>query len=293
MRTEQQMLDLILETARCDERIRAAVMNGSRVNPHARRDPFQDFDIVYIVTDVAPFRHNLEWIRRFGELMILQMPEEMGDPSPSGEGFFTYLMQFMDGSRIDLGLFTLSQWRGHGNDRDSLSLLLLDKDGLIDPFPPADESSYLPKPPTARQFADCCNEFWWVSPYVAKGLWRHEILYAKTMLDEVLRNAQLMKMLVWHIGVRTEFKVSPGKLGKYVQKYLEPELWEMLLKTFSDADYENTWDALFTLGDLFRRIAVPIAGRFGFEYPFDDDRRVTAHLQYIRALPPDAKELYP
>jgi aminoglycoside 6-adenylyltransferase len=67
----------------------------------------------------------------------------------------------------------------------------------------------------------------------------------------------------------------------------------MLLKTFPDASYENTWDALFTVGDLFRRIAVPIAERFGFEYPFDDDRRVTAHLQYIRALPQDAKELYP
>jgi aminoglycoside 6-adenylyltransferase len=268
-------------------------MNGSRVNPNARRDPFQDFDIVYIVTDVAPFRHNLEWIQRFGELMILQMPEEMGDPPPSGEGFFTYLMQFTDGNRIDLGIFTMPQWREHSKDRDSLSLLLLDKDGIIEPFPAADESSYLPKPPTAREFSDCCNEFWWVSPYAAKGLWRREILYARVMFDEVLRNEQLMKMLRWHIGIKTDFQVSPGKLGKYFQKYLEPELWEMLLKTFSDASYENTWDALFTMCDLFRRVAIPVAGHFGFEYPYEDDRRVTAHLKYVRALPQDAKELYP
>jgi aminoglycoside 6-adenylyltransferase len=225
--------------------------------------------------------------------MILQMPEEMGDPPPGGEGFFSYLMQFMDGNRIDLGFFTLAQWKQRGKDKDSLSLLLLDKDNIIEPFPPADESYYLPKPPTARQFADCCNEFWWVSPYVAKGLWRQEILYARTMFDEVLRNEQLMKMLSWHIGVKTGFRVSPGKLGKYFQKYLEPELWEMLLKTFSDASYENTWDALFTMCELFRRVAIPMAGHFGFEYPFDDDRRVTAHLKYVRALPSDAKELYP
>ena len=291
MRTEQQMLDLILETARCDERIRAVVMNGSRVNPRAPRDPFQDFDIVYIVTDVAPFRHNLEWIRRFGELMILQMPEEMGDPPPSGEGFFSYLMQFLDGNRIDLGIFTFSQWQARG--RDSLSLLLLDKDGIIEPFPPADESNYFPRPPTAREFFDCCNEFWWVAPYVAKGLWRREILYARIMLDEVIRNQQLMKMLRWHIGVKTDFQVSPGKLGKYFQRYLEPELWEMLLKTFSDASYENTWDSLFTMCELFRKTAIPIAEHSGCEYPFDDDRRVTAHLKYVRALPRDAKELYP
>jgi aminoglycoside 6-adenylyltransferase len=100
-------------------------------------------------------------------------------------------------------------------------------------------------------------------------------------------------MLGWHIGVKTGFQVSPGKLGKYFQKYLEPALWEMLLKTFSDASYENTWDALFTMSDLFRRIAIPIAEQYGFEYPFDDDRRVSAHLKYVRALPRDAKELYP
>jgi aminoglycoside 6-adenylyltransferase len=292
MRTEQQMLDLILETARCDERIRAVIMNGSRANPNARRDPFQDFDIVYIVTDVDPFRHNLDWIRRFGELMILQMPEEMGDHPPSGEGFFTYLMQFQDGNRIDLGIFTLSQWRQHGGDKDSLSLLLLDKDGVIEPFPPASDVDYLPTPPTAGQFANCCNEFWWVTPYAAKGLWRQEILYAKQMLDGYGRE-QLMKMLRWHIGSRTGFRVSPGKMGKYFQKYLEPELWEMLLKTFSDADYGNTWNALCTMCNLFRKVAVPLAEQLGFEYPFDDDRRVTAHLEYVKALPQDAKELYP
>lgn len=48
MRSEQEMYDLILNTARQDDRIRAILLNGSRANPHARRDRLQDFDIVYI-----------------------------------------------------------------------------------------------------------------------------------------------------------------------------------------------------------------------------------------------------
>jgi aminoglycoside 6-adenylyltransferase len=172
-------------------------------------------------------------------------------------------------------------------------VLLLDKDGLIEPFPPPSEASYLPKPPTAKAFADCCNEFWWVSPYVAKGLWRGEILYAKGMFDEVIRNEELMQMLTWHIGLKTDFRVSPGKMGKYFQKYLEPELWDSLLKTFSDASYKNTWDALFAACDLFRRVAIPLAEHYGFEYPFEDDRRVFAHLEHVRSLPRDAREVYP
>lgn len=292
MRTEQQMFDLILETARCDERIRAVIMNGSRANPNAPHDPFQDFDIVYIVTDVEPFTRNLEWIQRFGEMMILQMPEDMQDPPPDEGGYFVYLMQFMDGNRIDLGIFTLSQWKEHNKDGDSLSVLLLDKDGVIEPFPPASDVDYRPKPPTAKLFSDCCNEFWWVSPYVAKGLWRQEILYAKYTQDVYVRE-QLMNMLQWHIGIQTDFKVSPGKLGKYFEKYLEPELWDMLLQTYSDASYENNWDALFTMGALFRKVAVPVAEHFGFEYPFDDDRRVSAHLEHVRNLPKSVKEIYP
>jgi aminoglycoside 6-adenylyltransferase len=264
-------------------------MNGSRANPNAPRDFFQDFDIVYYVTDVAPFRKNLEWIRRFGELMILQMPEDMEDPPPSNDGCFGYLMQFTDGNRIDLGIDPLAMLDELGND--SLSVLLLDKDGITKPFPPASESDYLPQPPSAKSFADCCNEFWWVCPYVAKGLWREEILYARHMLDVVVRE-QLLKMLVWHIGVKTGFQVNPGKLGKYFKRYLEPGLWELLQKTYADADYAHTWEALFTMGDLFRRLALPLAEHFGFDYPGDDDKRVSAHLEHVRSLPRDAKEMY-
>src|SRR6476646_8357852 len=141
MRSEQQMLQLILSTAQNDERIRAVILGGSRANPDARRDFFQDFDIAYFVTDVASFTDDHTWINRFGELMILQTPEAMGDPSPVSDGRFAYLMQFADGNRIDLTLFPvarLSEFR-----RESLSLLLLDKDDLFDSLPPSTESDFL------------------------------------------------------------------------------------------------------------------------------------------------------
>ena len=49
------------------------------------------------------------------------------------------------------------------------------------------------------------------------------------------------------------------------------------------------WDALFTMGDLFRRIVIPVAEHFGFDYPLGDDERVSAHLRHVRDLPRDAK----
>ena len=48
MRTEQEMFELILNTAKADERIRAVYMNGSRTNVNVPKDIFQDYDIVYV-----------------------------------------------------------------------------------------------------------------------------------------------------------------------------------------------------------------------------------------------------
>ncbi len=253
MRSEQEMLELIVNTAKNDDRIRAVIMHGSRANPNASRDIFQDFDIVYLVTEVGPFKEDHTWINRFGEIMILQMPEAMHDPTPGNNGSFTYLMQFTDGNRIDLSLFPIAKL--NELEKDSLSCLLLDKDGIIEPVAPPSEGDYLPRPPTAKAFSDCCNEFWWVCPYVAKGLCREEIIYAKSMFDRVVRE-QLMKMLIWHVGVKTQFSRNPGKLGRHLKQYLDPELWAMLAKTYSDACHENTWEALYMMCNLFRMTAI-------------------------------------
>ena len=289
MRSEKQMFDLILGVAQQDERVRAVIMNGSRANPNAPADIFQDYDIVYVVTEIASFKAEPAWIDPFGERMIMQLPEDMVDPPPSGDDSYAYLIQFADGNRIDLSLFPVD--RIAEMERDSQSILLLDKDGAIEPFPHPSDSDYLPKPPTAKAFADCCNEFWWVSTYVIKGLWREEITYAKAMQDEVVR-PMLIKMLDWYIGIKTGFSVSPGKYGKYLKQYLEPELWDQLMATYSDADYDHTWDSLVQMSQLFRIVSRSVAENSGFEYPQAEDQNVSAHLEHVRKLPKDSKEMY-
>lgn len=290
MRTERQMLDLIVGFAQEQEGVRAVVMNGSRVDPDAPRDTFQDYDIVYFVDHVAAYVENRAWLETFGELMIMQTPDVMeGGQWPSIDHKFTYLLQFADGNRIDLTFYAAH--RADGMRHDSLSVVLLDKAGLLPELPPPNGSDYATAPPSAEQFAGCCNEFWWVSTYIAKGLWRRELSYAKHMTDHPVRD-MLIRMLEWHIGVRSGFTASPGKLGKYFERHLEPRLWHTFVLTYADADYERMWDALFAMCGLFRETAAEVAAYFGYAYPFEDDRRVTAHLQHVRGLPRDAERMY-
>jgi aminoglycoside 6-adenylyltransferase len=288
MRSEEEMLDLILNYARRDEDVRAAVMNGSRVNSNARIDPFQDYDIIYFVRNVEPYRHNWELTRYFGELMILQTPEDMSEPPAANKGFYSYLMQFKDGNRIDLSFYSINSIPECM--QDTLTVMLIDKDNLIGKLPPPSDRGYLPQRPTVKAFDDCCNEFWWLNPYVAKGLWRDELTYARYMLDTLMRE-QLMKMLIWYYGTNTNFEKSPGKLGKYLKGQIEDELWTMLEGTYADANLDHTWEALFAMGDLFRRVAQPVADHLGYIYPEQEDRNVSEFIRRIKQLPRDAKTI--
>lgn len=277
MRTETEMMSLILGFARDNDDVRAVIMTGSRANPTAVADRFQDYDISYVVEDLEPYRRNLQIPEYFGELMILQNPDDMGD-SPANPTSYAYLMQFMDGNRIDLTFRPISDV--DAVLADSLSLVLLDKDARFE-LPPPSLAGYLPTRPTAKQFTDCCNEFWWVNPYVAKGLFRDQIPYAKAMLDQVLRS-QLLQMLTWYVGLTTNFQVTAGLAGKHLKRHLDSELWNLLERTYSDAQAEHIWEALFAMGELFRRTGRATAHAFGLAYLEREDNAVSLFVRQIR-----------
>jgi aminoglycoside 6-adenylyltransferase len=288
MRSEKEILDLVLRFANQDDNIRLVLMNGSRANPHAKKDPFQDYDIACVVRDVKPYWQNQAIPEYFGEIMILQTPDDMGD-DPADESHYAYLMQFMDGTRIDLSFHCFE--RLDQVLSDTLTIVLLDKDALVTGLPPSNDSWYYPTPPTEKQFFDCCNEFWWLIPYVAKGLWRSELTYAKYCQD-VYGRGQLMIMLTWYFGVQTQFKKSPGKFGKYLQGDLDPDLWGLLEQTYSGAETEHIWESLLAMGELFRRVGRQVADHFHYSYPDEEDAKVTAYIRHIRNLPKDAETIY-
>lgn len=290
MRTTEQMMDIILHVANQDERVRAVCMNGSRTNPNAPADPFQDYDIVYLVTELDSFVRNPGWVDVFGERIIMQTPEKMAMFPPGLGGRFSYLMLFQDGNRIDLTLVPTHEQEKYLQE-DKLTVVLLDKDRSLPQLPPPSDEDYRVKPPSREFFADCCNEFWWVSTYVAKGLWRQEMLYAQDHLHQVVR-PMLMIMLEWQAGIRTDFLISIGKNGKYLEKYMSKQSWDELMSTYAFGNEEETWNALFTMCRLFRDSALFVSDHFGFEYPERDDRLVTAYLERVRKLPPDAVEIY-
>lgn len=293
MRNEQEMMDLIINTAIEDERIRAVYMNGSRTNPNVPKDIFQDYDIVYVVTETSTFIEDENWINLFGDLRMVQEPDKLDHGIGLNMNFerrYAYLMLFTDGNRIDLTLQTKETvLEEYGKDK--LTVPLLDKDEFLPSIPSPSDIDYHVKKPTEGQFDSCTNDFWWCLQNVAKGIWRDELPYAKLMFKYTTRES-LDEMVNWWIGIEYDFQVSTGKMGKYFKKFLPESYWEMYQKTYSDGSYENMWDSLFITCELFRALARDVAESLSFTYPADDDKNIMEYLHYVKKLPPNAKEIY-
>lgn len=279
MRTEQEMMELILDFAKGDDRIRLVTLEGSRANKNIPRDTFQDFDISYFVTNVDSFKKNDDWLVFFGKRLMMQKPEDMELFPPELGGWYSYLMLFQDGNRLDLKLIPIEDVGNYFGISDGLVEVILDKDRLVKTDVNSSDKQYWIKKPTAREFDDCCNEFWWVSTYVVKGLARKEILYAIDHLNRQVR-PNLLRMLAWKVGLEKGFTFSIGKNYKYIEKYLPSEDWGLLMSSYSQEDYLKVWKSLFTCYELFRKYSKTIAEDLTYQYP-NYDKAISEYTQQI------------
>ena len=278
MRTEQEMMDLILSVARTDERVRAVLLVGSRANPAAPKDIYQDYDISYFVADIAPFYNNPAWVNdHFGNPLIMQMPEAMR--YPTGDGSFNYMMIYPDGVRIDLS-FEFTKYIDDGEP----AVVLLDKDngsGFLPALPAPSDKHWHIRPPSPLFFYSCCNNFWWCLNNAAKGLVRDELSYVMHMLNDVVRS-ELHDMMNYYIGTQHGFNLSTGKEGKYFKKYLPPRLYAQYAATYSGSNYVDIWTAIYGMCDLFHTLAIAVAAHFGFTYRQNEEAGIREYLRMVK-----------
>lgn len=278
MRSENEMLKLIISAAQADPMIDCAFMCGSRAVDSVEKDIYQDYDIEYYVKDIKPYWNNTAWLESlFGKILILQTPNIMDDPTltPETSDEFTYLAIFEDGVRIDLTIHSTPF-----EDNGEPSIVLLDKTGeLAKTY--GDESIYHVRKPSQTEFSHCCNEFWWCLNNVAKGIARGELPYAMEMLHSIIR-PQLNNMVSWYIGTITDFSVSSGKMGKYFKKYLPDSLYSKYLKSYPTATPSKMWTAVIETCKLFSDLARIVSSDMSLEYNESEEKGLQVYLGMVR-----------
>ena len=174
MRTDQEILELILETAK-KLQVDVVALSGSRTDTKAPKDKFQDYDVVYVVDDLDNLTNDLSWLDQFGK-RIIEQEVTLGHRR-------LYLILFEDGNRIDLTLCPkdhINEWV----DSEAGFTVLKDEKGLFESYSPSPQRFWI-HPASETDFEKTCNEFWWVSAYVVKGICRKQVIYATDHLKTI------------------------------------------------------------------------------------------------------------
>ena len=261
MRTETEMFDVILQTAKVLQ-VDAVAMSGSRTNPKAPKDEFQDYDVVYIVEDLDGLTADLAWLEEFDKRIIEQ--HNVLDHRR------LYLMLFEDANRIDLTLCPkehIKEWV----DSEADFTVLNDPQGLFAPYAPPPKR-YWTAPASATDFDKSCNEFWWVSAYVVKGICRKQVIYATDHLYGICQQ-ELLKVLAWQIA-SDRGTVDIGKNYKHLFNYLPEEKEKDFSNLLDFASLDKITQSLFATMQLFHQEAQRLAHKMGFDY----DREVAEKM---------------
>ena len=256
MRTETEMLDVILQTAETLQ-VEAVAMSGSRTDTKAPKDEFQDYDVVYVVDDLDNLTSDLAWLDSFGKRIIEQ--HNVLDHR------HLYLMLFEDGNRIDLTLCPkdhIQEWV----DSEADYTVLKDEKGLFDSYTTSPQR-YWTSPASQIDFEKACNEFWWVSAYVVKGICRRQVIYATDHLYGICQQ-ELLKVLAWQVA-SDKGTVDVGKNYKYLFQYLLTEKEKKFSALLDFSSIDKITQSLFATMQLFHQEAQSLAHKMGFEYKKD------------------------
>ena len=253
MRTEIEMFDVILQTAKVLQVV-AVAMSGSRTNPKAPKDEFQDYDVVYIVDDLDNLTRDISWLDQFGK-RIIEQEVTLGHRR-------LYLMLFEDGNRIDLTLCPkdhIQEWV----DSEADYTVLKDEKGLFESYTTSPQR-YWTNPASPIDFEKACNEFWWVSAYVVKGIHRNHLVYATDHLYGICQQ-ELLKILAWQVAANKGM-VDVGKNYKYLFQYLPAEKEKGFSSLLDFASLDKITQSLYATMQLFHQEAQYLAQKMGFDY---------------------------
>ena len=253
MRTETEMLDVILKTAETLQ-VAAVAMSGSRTDTKVSKDEFQDYDVVYVIENLDELITDLSWLDQFGKRVIEQ--EVALDHRRLN------LMLFEDGNRIDLTLCPkehMKEWV----DSESKFIVLEDEKSLFESYYPSPKRFWI-HPATETDFKNSCNEFWWVSTYVVKGICRKQVIYATDHLYGICQQ-EFLKILAWQVA-SDKGKVDVGKNYKYLFNYLPAEKEKEFSNLLDFSSVEKLTKSLFATMQLFHQEAHSLAHKMGFGY---------------------------
>ncbi len=286
---EAEVLTNLVSWAKGQDSVRAVILTSSRAIPEASMDILSDYDVVLVVQKVEPFYEDRSWLEEFGPVLVVYR-----DPLTPYFGFLKtcIVTQYENSLKIDFSVWPAEILQAIAavprlpDEFDAGYRILLDKDGIAARLDPPTYGGYIPHPPSESEYRDVVELVFHEATYVAKHLWRGDLMTAKINMDFNMKVRDLRIMLEWLIEIDHDWTVKPGPWGRRLKSWLRPDLWAELEETYTGAGFEENWQALYRTIALFQKVALEVGECLGYRYPQELHDRAIEYLEWVKALPP-------
>ncbi len=271
-----------VEWARHQDDIRAVLVIGSTVRRDHPADKWSDLDLLLFSTAHTQYFHQSDWLHNIGRVWLPILDDKRSDGCPE------YLVIFEGGFKADFLFFPMTElerliqadplpnayFRGYQ--------ILLDKDGLAARIPPSPFGSPQRHQPTAQEFNNTVNHFWYAAFREARSLVRQDLWTVKQH-DRVLKD-HLLTLIEWHAQSCHNRDYDTWHNGRFMSEWVDPQNWAEIHNTFGGFDALSSWTALQASIVLFRRLAAETADALGYTYDSELDTNIS---QYIAGIQTD------
>ncbi len=270
-----ELLDKVLAWAKDAEAVRAIVMEGSHARIDNRADRLSDYDLNLYIDDLNRFILDDSWVERLGKVWAMEKLVE-------GNGSFSRLVLFEGGRDIDFLLLPVQWLHDHARRRtlpDEYQRgykVLLDKDGIASQLPAPAHKAVPKQRPSEEEFVYAVNVFWFELFHLVKYLHRDELWCVKFRFSGIQR--RLLQMIEWHARALHGWDYDTWMVGKFMQEWVEPDLWQAFGEIFARFDKADSWRAVLALMPLYHRIAGEAAMHLGYTYPEELDKAVSEFI---------------
>ncbi|WP_020153250.1 aminoglycoside 6-adenylyltransferase [Caldibacillus debilis] len=272
----EALIERIKDWAESQQDIRAVLIQGSYARQEKPADEWSDLDLTIVSTTPDIYISTTEWLQYLGKYW-LTFVEKTSDGNEMERRVL-----FEDGLDVDFAVYsntTIQQMIVHGlpeHAKYTLSKgirILVDKDGIINQIVGIKIEKEEVEPPSQQEYLELVNDFLYHYIWTLKKLKRKELWTAKGCLDNYMK-WKLLKLIEWHSRATKGWNYDTWHAGRFLEEWADPKVIQGLRGSFSHYDHDDILRALKETYKLFRWLAIEVAERQSFGFPFANEEMV-------------------
>lgn len=248
------------------------VLNGSMADSNVTHDKFQDIDFSVLSSNIMQTTNNIKYFNLFKNNILYTEDHQK-------KSYVHASIKILLESGKEIGFNIYDNLEIFLREINRFVVLLFNKlNESIDFSPPTHRPFYVSKP-QKEEFNKLLIDIYWATADVMKGVKREQFIYAKHKYDTILQ-PKMKQLLTWYIRDLHDWNVSLGAHGKRIKDYVESDIYNQYLSTYSANSLESIPEALLTAKSFVTDIGNRLADSLGYQFPSDIDNKMFKYLEF-------------